>query len=116
VENFRLDDMIGGWFVGSFHPTALVTEECEVAVKTYSAGQTEQEHFHKIATEITLVLSGRVRMMGREWVAGDIIVLSPGEVTAFEAMTDATNVVVKIPGAINDKYLGDGSSAALPTA
>ena len=35
------------------------------------------------------------------------IVLEPGESTAFEAITDASNVVVKLPGALNDKYVID---------
>jgi len=105
MRTAHLDEMFKGWFVGNFTPTALATEACEVAVKTYKAGERESAHFHKVATEVTLVLSGRVRMLGKEWGSGDIIVLSPGDVTDFEALTDAVNVVVKTPGATNDKYL-----------
>ncbi len=76
-----------------------------MAVRTYKAGESEALHMHKVATEVTMVLSGTVRMAGREWNAGDIIVLEPGEATDFEAVTDAVNVVVKVPGALNDKYL-----------
>lgn len=97
--------MINGWFVGGFNPTAFNTTDCEVAVKEYKAGTREDAHFHKLATEITLVLSGRIRMVGKEWSAGDIIVLAPGDITDFEAVTDAVNVVVKTPGALNDKYI-----------
>jgi quercetin dioxygenase-like cupin family protein len=109
MNTARLEDMFKGWFVGNFTPTAFSTEACEVAVKTYKAGEREGAHFHKVATEITLVLSGRVRMVGKEWGPGDIIVLSPGEVTDFEALSDAVNVVVKTPGATNDKYLAERS-------
>jgi len=104
MKNFRLDDMTKGWFVGAFAPTAHATNDCEVAVKSYKAGAYEAPHFHRIATETTLILSGSVRMAGREWSAGDIIVLAPGEITDFEALTDAVNVVVKTPGALVDKY------------
>ena len=108
MEHARLDDMIKGWFVGDITPTAMNSGgACEVAVKKYKAGDHEGAHYHKIATEVTLILSGRVRMMGKEWGEGDIITLSPGEVTAFEALTDAVNVVVKVPGALNDKYIVD---------
>ena len=109
MKTAHFDNMFKGWFVGNFAPTALLTEACEVAVKRYRAGEQEEAHFHKIATEVTLVLSGQVRMAGKEWGPGDIIVLTPGEVTDFEALTDAVNVVVKIPGANNDKYLVDHS-------
>ncbi len=104
MKNFRLDDMVKGWFVGDFSPTAFATKDCEVAVKNYKLGDYEGPHHHKVATEITVVISGKVRMVGKIWDAGDIIVLEPGTVTDFEALTDATNVVVKVPGAINDKY------------
>ena len=44
-------------------------------------------------------------MFGSIYGEGDIIVVEPGEATDFEALEDAMNVVVKIPGANNDKYL-----------
>lgn len=104
MNHTHLEDMVKGWFVGGFSPAALQTKACEVAVKQYKAGESELAHYHKIATEVTLVLSGRVRMAGREWSAGDIVTLEPGEITDFLALTDALNVVVKVPGALNDKY------------
>ena len=107
----KLQDMFKGWFVGDFDPTLLRTDACEVAVKSYKAGDAEELHHHKVATEVTLILSGRVRMCGKEWGEGDIVVLAPGEATAFEALTDAVNVVVKTPGAKNDKYLGAAAPA-----
>jgi len=100
----RLDDMVRGWFVGAFSPTALSTDVCEVAVQRFKAGDASAAHVHSIATEVTLVLSGRVRMVGREFGPGDIILIEPGEATAFEALTDAVNVVVKVPGALDDKH------------
>ncbi len=105
MNSAKLDVMVKGWFVGGFKPTAFSTEACEVGVKDYKAGDSEAAHYHKIATEITLVLSGSVSMRGKTWNEGDIIVLEPGDVTAFEAITDATTVVVKVPGALNDKYV-----------
>lgn len=106
MKHFVFDNMVKGWFVGEFAPTAHSTSNCEVAVKYYKAGDKEAAHYHKIATEITMVVSGRVRMAGNEWANGDIVVLSPGEVTDFEAITDAINVVVKTPGALRDKFNG----------
>ena len=107
MNPLKLDDMIRGWFVGSFQPTALDTQACEVAVKNCSAGEHEARHYHKIATEVTLVLSGQVRMLDRTWNAGEIVVIQPGQATEFDALTDATLVVVKVPGATGDKYLSD---------
>jgi len=105
MKHAKLTDMIKGWFVGGFSPTAYHTTNCEVAVKHYRSGDAEAAHYHKIATEITLILSGTVRMMNKEWSTGDIIVLEPGEATDFAALTDAVTVVVKTPGVLDDKFL-----------
>lgn len=104
MENSNLDEMFKGWFVGNFEPSAFKTDAAEVAVKSYSAGDTENKHFHKIATEITLVLSGKVEMCGKIWGPGEIIVLEPGEATSFRAIEDSKNVVVKVPCVPGDKY------------
>lgn len=105
MNTAKLGDMVKGWFVGGFNPTAFSTEACEVAVKDYKAGDSEAAHFHKVATEVTVVISGQVQMRDQTWGPGDIIVLEPGDITAFEALTDAKTVCVKVPGALNDKYL-----------
>lgn len=101
----KLQDMKKGWFIGNFTPTLRATNDVEVAVKQYCRGDAEQSHYHKIATEFTVIVSGKVRMNGVEYAQGDIIIMEPGDVTDFEALEDAVNVVVKIPGANDDKYL-----------
>lgn len=102
----RLNEMVKGWFVGNFEPTLLRTNDVEVAVKEYKKGDYESSHYHKIATEITVILNGRVKMNGVEYGKGDVIVMEPGESTDFECLEDGTqNVVVKHPGANNDKYI-----------
>ena len=105
MKTAKLDAMTKGWFVGNFSPTLYSTNDVEVAVKSYKAGDYEGSHYHKIATEITVIVSGTVRMNGVEYSAGDIIVMEPNNVTDFYAVTDAVNTVVKIPGANNDKYI-----------
>ncbi|MBE4916943.1 hypothetical protein INF70_22365, partial [Enterobacter cloacae complex sp. P4RS] len=69
----KLDDMVRGWFVGNFSPAALRTADVEVAVQRFTKGTIESNHYHRQATEVTLLLSGRARMAGLELHAGDII-------------------------------------------
>ena len=97
MRNAKLNHMIKGWFVGNFEPSLYKTNDVEVAVKLHKAGDKEEWHYHKIATEITAVIKGRVKMVGGEYCAGDIVVLEPGEGTEFEVMEDTIMVVVKIP-------------------
>jgi len=103
----KLEDMVKGWFVGNFDPTLIKTNDVEVAVKEYKKGDYEEKHHHKIATEITVIVSGKVRMNGVEYFKGDIIVIEPNEATDFEALEDTVNTIVKFPGASHDKYLGE---------
>lgn len=105
VRHAKLDNMKGGWFVGSFSPTVHDTTAAEVAVKHYCAGDYEAAHYHRVATEVTVVVRGKVEMAGNSWQTGDIIVLEPGEATDFRALSDTITVVVKLPGVKNDKYV-----------
>jgi quercetin dioxygenase-like cupin family protein len=106
MKTAKLGDMLKGWFIGDFEPSLFKTGAVEVAVKTYKKGDREAKHHHKVATEYTAIVSGQVRMNGAEYGAGDIVVMEPNEATDFECLEDGTiNVVVKIPGAKDDKYV-----------
>ena len=101
---YELSTMERGWFVGDFKPVALRTEACEVAVKRYKAGTQDEPHIHRIATEVTLLLSGEARVNGVKVKKGTIFVIDAGEATTFEALSDTETVVVKLPSISNDKY------------
>jgi quercetin dioxygenase-like cupin family protein len=105
MKKDSLSDFTGGWFIGNFNPSLLKTNDVEVAVKHYKPGDYDKEHYHKIGTEYTVIVKGRVRMSGNEYSEGDVLTIPPHESTDFLALTEATTVVVKIPGASNDKYL-----------
>ncbi|MGE0588246.1 MAG: hypothetical protein AB7O48_06700 [Cyclobacteriaceae bacterium] len=105
MKTGKLSKMKGGWFIGDFEPTLLRTPGLEVAVKRYNAGDQERPHFHKIATEYTLIVEGEVEMFGERYNQDDIIVVEPEDVTGFVAITNATTVVVKIPSVAGDKFI-----------
>ena len=105
MRRAKLDQMIGGWFVGAFVPTVHHTHDVEVALKRYVAGDTDVRHHHKLATEITLIVEGEVRIGDERLSTGDIMVLEPGESADFEALTAATLVAIKHPGALGDKHI-----------
>lgn len=105
MRRSRMSDMTRGWFVGNFEPTAFSTTAAEVAFKSYVAGDSEPMHVHRVATEITCVVSGEIEMAGERMGPGDIAVLDPGEASDFRAVTAATLIAVKVPGASDDKFL-----------
>jgi quercetin dioxygenase-like cupin family protein len=105
IKKYQLSKMIKGWFIGNFEPSLNKTNNVEIGIKKYKAGDYEDFHHHKIATEYTVILNGNVEMSGNQYNDGDIIVIEPYVSTNFRALTDVTTVVVKLPGANNDKYI-----------
>jgi quercetin dioxygenase-like cupin family protein len=103
---FKLKDMVKGWFVGNFDPVVFKTLDVEVAVKKYKKGDSESTHHHRIATEVTVIVSGKVMMSNRIYKEGDILLIEPNVSTNFLALTDVITTVVKVPAASNDKYPG----------
>lgn len=98
-------DMIGGWFVGDFEPTAYKTKEFEVSYKTHLAGEIWDNHYHKIATEINYLIRGKMNLSGTTLEEGDIFILNPGEIAIPEFITDCELIVVKTPSIKGDKYI-----------
>lgn len=116
VTTHRLRDFVGGWLVGHFNPALIANHDVEVAVKLYEAGALEKRHHHAIATEYTVIASGRVRMNDREYGAGEIIQIDPGHSTDFEAIEPTTTVVIKTPSVPDDKYIDTEDSRRSPDA
>ncbi|OGY09714.1 MAG: hypothetical protein A2700_00575 [Candidatus Blackburnbacteria bacterium RIFCSPHIGHO2_01_FULL_44_64] len=110
MDVFKLNTFTKGWFVGDFEPTIIKTKDCEVAVKIYKKGDNEGAHYHKIADELTIVVSGECKLNGQTFKAGDIVWIKPGEVAEFEATEDCVHTVVKIPSVKGDKYIVEESS------
>lgn len=100
----NLTDFLKGWFIGNFEPALFKTSEFEVGVKTYKKGDFEIKHFHKVATEYTVIVSGRCIMLEQEFCENDIIQINPGIATSFEALEDVVTLVVKVPSIPNDKF------------
>ena len=101
----KLDTFFKGWVVGNFNPSLFKTNDFEVAVKEYKTGEYEQKHYHKVATEITIITQGLVRMNGNVYTKGDVITIEPGESTDFKVLDNTTTTVIKFPCVEGDKYL-----------
>ncbi len=104
MEKYNLKDMTKGWFVGNFNPSVLKTNDFESAIKCYKKGDFEKRHHHKIATEITVVIAGKIKMNETQYEKNDIVIVKANESVEFQCIEDAITVVIKYPGANNDKY------------
>lgn len=104
MKILKLDDMVGHWFVGMFEPSAYQAN-FEVCYKKHSKGEYWQEHYHKVATEINLLIKGKMRINGIEVNSGEIFIIEPYYVSFPEFLEDCELVIVKTVSSPKDKYL-----------
>jgi phosphoribulokinase len=100
----NLDNFFKGWLVGDFAPALFNSKDVEVGVKYYNKGDFEFSHVHKIITEYTIVLSGKVKMLDQIYEKGSIVKVEPGIYTSFECLEDAITLVIKNPSIPSDKH------------
>ena len=74
-------------------------------MKYYKAGESEGRHVHKIITEYTIILSGKVRMNESIYGEKSIIKIDPNVSTDFECLEDAITLVIKTPSIPSDKHI-----------
>ena len=98
--------MKGGWFVGAFNPTAY-SSNFEVGIHEHTKGEHHQDHFHKLGTEINLVLDGSVSINDTVFNKDDIFILYPYELSCVEYLTDVRICVVRNISDTTDKYKVD---------
>ena len=101
----KLKNFTKGWVVGDFEPSIIQTKDFEFMVRYYTKGENETKHVHKIADEITAIVSGRFTMNGQEVSMGDVVQLKPGEPTDFHCLEDGAIAVIKTPSITGDKYI-----------
>ena len=97
--------MTRGWFIGDFEPSLLKTKDFEVGILTHKKGEEWPKHYHKIATEYTVLISGSMTICGELIETGTIFILEPNEIADPVFHEDCTVVVVKTPSVVGDKYV-----------
>jgi FkbM family methyltransferase len=102
---YKLDEMVGGWFVGNFSPTAFSTKDVEVSYKKHPKGELWDTHYHEHVTEVNLLVRGEMILQGKKLISGDIFILNPYEIADPEFLEDCEIVCVKHPGITNDKIV-----------
>lgn len=94
-----------GWFVGGFEKAVHQTTTLEAGYQFNAKGETSSPHYHKVATEINLITRGAVKINGELYTAGMGVIFYPNEVAECEYLENTETMVIKTPGALNDKYL-----------
>jgi len=101
----NIKDFYRGWFVGDFSPTSYTTKDFEVGLINHKKGEFWPAHYHKLSTEINLLIEGEMIINETKLFSGDIFIIEPNEVSKPEFLTDCKLVVIKTPSIPSDKYL-----------
>jgi quercetin dioxygenase-like cupin family protein len=104
MKRFKLSESgARGWFIGDFPEAVHRTQDFEVNFQNNRKG-VFPTHYHKVVTEIQLVIRGLMRVNGELFGPGDIVVLEPGDVGECECLEDTETVAIKFPSRPDDKY------------
>ena len=94
-----------GWFIGNFSPALVQNVDFEICLKVFEEGDSEIAAFQKVATEVTLVVSGEIQINGVRIGSGGICLVEPGETADFIAITRSTVIGIKFPSIKDDKVI-----------
>ena len=93
-----------GWFIGDFEPSILRTKDFEVAVISHEKDEHIPKHYHSIATEYNILLSGKMFINNKTIKPGDIFVFEKNEAVDAKVMESSQVLCVKVPSVIGDKH------------
>lgn len=105
MKTYRIEDSIGGWYIGNFPNAAYRTKGLEASFKIHKKGEEWDWHYHEHLDEINLIIRGRIAIQGKELVPGDIFILEPMEIADPEFLEDCEIVCIKVPNFTNDKVV-----------
>ena len=113
MKVYQRDEFKGGWFLGSFTPTALPhldQNAFEVGIVKHAKGEEWPVHYHEQCDEVNYLISGRMIIQGQEIGPDTIFVLERFEVANPEFLEDCVICCVKTPSVPGDKVVVNGPS------
>ncbi len=98
---------LGGWFVGSFKPNLVNNQDIEVGIKVIPENTKPDYHFHKIKTEYTILLQGKIICLEKNIhiSPGTTIKLLPYEKNDQFFPERSLILVLNTPSVKGDKYI-----------
>lgn len=103
VYNFK--KMIGGWYIGNFSPSVFKTKKFEVSFKIHKKNEKWDYHYHKKATEINLIIDGKMKIQGKILKKNQIFVLKKKEIANPIFLKETKIICIKVPSVKNDKFV-----------
>tara|TARA_R100000900_G_scaffold130110_1_gene106098 strand:- start:170 stop:511 length:342 start_codon:yes stop_codon:yes gene_type:complete len=113
MEVKNIKDFTNGWFIGDFEPSLFKNPFFEVAHQHHKKGKVGDEHFHKLTTEVTYIVSGSMIINDKKLKqdvhlsAGHMFTFFPNEISDVVFLEDSDLIVIRWPSIPSDKYMVD---------
>lgn len=98
----KKSDLRKFWLVGNFDKSVLKTDKFELGVCYLNKGFIEKPHYHRLSSEINILLSGHMIVNGTSLHSGAIFVFAPSDVSNAYVVEDSLVVVAR-----DGSYPGD---------
>lgn len=96
MKKYSLSNFVRGWIVGNFSPS-IYTKDYELGVRRYSMGDSERSHCHMMSDEVTIIITGHVKINGCDYFDGDIVIQEKGDYADFICLSDTAITCVYRP-------------------
>lgn len=104
MKIFKLSEMVKGWFIGNFDPSAYKTDLFEINYRNHPKGESWDFHYHTESREINLVVHSKMIFNGVELSDGDIFIVDPWQISDPSFLEDTSVICVRVPS-VNDKKI-----------
>jgi hypothetical protein len=91
-----------GWFIGDYPEAVIPSKHVEICYVEEGPGPVPP-HYHRVCSEIVVIVSGHVQYQGKVYSDRDILILEPGEVNDMIMLDRCQIIGVKMPAGGDDK-------------
>ncbi len=104
MKTYKLKDFTRGWICGDFQPSVINSKDFEVGIRELTKHDDLSPHFHSQLVELTVVLSGVIKINNTLFYENDIVYLEKEEPCFMEIISDKAKLLfIKSPSIPSDK-------------
>jgi hypothetical protein len=101
----NISEYIRGWLIGNFTPAIQRETDYEVGVLSHKKDEKWGFHYHSVATETNILVSGTMVINNITMRQGDVFIIDPNVIACPLFLTDCTVICIKTPSIPSDKYI-----------
>ena len=101
----NLCDYTRGWLIGNFIPSIEKNMDYEVGYLRHTKNSFWSYHYHKVATEINILVKGKMIINNITYEQNDIFIINKNVISCPIFLDDCEIICIKNPSIPGDKYI-----------